>query len=98
MTSINNDVERSKAVYNAILDDLNASNLSDIKSETKENIKIDHSKNIESTIAKSENSMGDLEEDLDFLLSLKEPIQNTAIGIVQPVSLSTSHSNGKILD
>lgn len=81
-----------------ILGDLNASNLSDIKSEIKENIRTDQSKNIESmTIVKSENSMGDL-EDLDFLLSLKEPVQSTAIAIVQPMSLSTSHSNGKILD
>lgn len=99
MTSIYNDAERGKAAYRAILDDLNAMSSLDIKSETKKNTRIDRSKDIESTTnAKSENSIDDLEEDLDFLLSLKEPVQSTAIGIVQSMSLSTSHSNGKILD
>jgi len=90
LTSIHNDVERGKAAYNVILDDLNASSLSDTRSGTKENMK--------STNAKAEDSIDDLEEDLDFLLSLKEPVQSTVIGIVQPMSLSISHNSGKILD
>lgn len=88
-------------IYNAILDDLNASSFLNIKNEIEENPRTDQSKNNQymesTTIIKSENSIGDLEEDLDFLLSLKEPVHNTAIGIVHPMSLSISHSNGKIL-
>jgi len=91
LTSIYNDAERGKAAYSAILDELNATSLSaDIKSETKDST-TDQSKNVES--AKSEKSIDDLEEDLDFLLSLKEPIQSTAIGIAMPMSLSTPHSS-----
>jgi len=93
LTSIYNDVERGKATYNAILD-LNASNLSDTRSGTKENIK----STTKHDDAKAEDSIDDLEEDLEFLLSLKEPIQSTVIGIVQPMSLPTSHNSGKILD
>lgn len=96
MTSVYNDAERGKAAYSAILNELNVSSLSAvIKSETKANT-IDQSKNVES--AKSEKSIDDLEEDLDFLLSLKEPVQSIAIGIDMPMSLSMSRSSGKILD
>ncbi|EGI70156.1 PREDICTED: uncharacterized protein LOC105149136 [Acromyrmex echinatior] len=96
LTSIFNDAERGKTAYNVILNDLNASNLSDTKVETKENTGIDQSKTVDlMTNIKPEDSIDDLEEDLDFLLSLKEPIQSNVIGISQPVigiPLSTSHN------
>lgn len=97
MTSIYNGAERGKAAYNTILDNLNASSLSNVKSEPQQNTRTDQSKNVESaTNVKPENNMDDLEDELDFLLSLKEPVQSTVIGIIPPMSLSTS-SNGKIL-
>ncbi|KYN50199.1 PREDICTED: uncharacterized protein LOC108771201 [Cyphomyrmex costatus] len=94
LTSMFNDAEKGKAAYNMILNDLSASNLSDTKGGSKENTRIDQSQNVDSiTNVKSEDSIDDLEEDLDFLLSLKEPVQSTVIS--QPVigiSLSTSHN------
>ncbi|XP_011708253.1 PREDICTED: uncharacterized protein LOC105462986 [Wasmannia auropunctata] len=92
LTSIYNDAERGKAAYSAIVEDLKASSL--IKSGSNENARIDQSKDVESTTnAKAEGRIDDLEEDLDFLLSLQEPVQSTVIGIAQPVSLSTSHNS-----
>ncbi|KAL0118897.1 hypothetical protein PUN28_009491 [Cardiocondyla obscurior] len=93
LTSIYNDTERGKMAYKTILDDLNETTLLNIQSEMKESTRPNQSKNIEETNAEPEMGINDLEEDLDFLLSLKEPVQSTAIGIVQPVSLSTSHSS-----
>ncbi|XP_011867113.1 PREDICTED: uncharacterized protein LOC105561608 [Vollenhovia emeryi] len=92
LTSIYNDAERGRAAYSAILDDLNASSLPDTKDE---NTRTDDSKSVQlTTSTKPENSIDDLEEDLDFLLSLKEPVQSTTvIGIAQPTSLSTSHGS-----
>ena len=101
MTSIFNDAERGKAAYNVLLNDLNASSLSDTKVETKENMKTDQSKTVNFvTNVKPEDNIDDLEKDLDFLLSLKEPVQSTVIGIPQSVigiPLSMSHNTGKIL-
>ncbi|XP_071557831.1 uncharacterized protein [Temnothorax nylanderi] len=93
LTSIYNDAERSKAAYSAILDEL-----------IKENAKTDQSKDMKSTtnvkpennldhLEKDPDSLGDIEEDLDFLLSLKEPLQSTVTEIAQPMSLSTSRSS-----
>lgn len=100
MTSIYNDAERGKAAYSTILNDLNASSLSSVKNETEQNTGTDQSKNMElATTVKPENrSIDDLEDDLDFLLSLKEPVQDIVVGIIPPMSLSASHSSGKILD
>lgn len=65
-------------------------------------MRTDQLKNLESgKNVKSEDketSIDDLEEDLDFLLSLKEPVQSTVIGITQSMSLPMSHSSGKILN
>lgn len=101
MTNIFNDAERGKTAYNMILNTLNASSLSDTKVETKENTRTDQLKTVDlATNVKPEDSIDDLEEDLDFLLSLKEPVQSTVIGIPQPVigiSLSMSHNTGKVL-
>ncbi|XP_071629759.1 uncharacterized protein [Temnothorax longispinosus] len=93
LTSIYNDAERSKAAYSAILDEL-----------IKENAKTDQSKDMKSTtnvkpenkldhLEKDPDSLGDIEEDLDFLLSLKEPLPSTVTEIAQPMSLSTSRSS-----
>ncbi|XP_012539161.1 uncharacterized protein LOC105838270 [Monomorium pharaonis] len=92
LTSIYNYAERGKAAYSTILDDLNT--LLDTRSGTNEDTRINQSENMELAInMKLENNIDDLEKDLDFLLSLKEPVLNTAIGISVPMSLSTSHVN-----
>lgn len=99
MTSIYNTAEKGKAVYNAILDDLNASSSSaeeHLKNETNENTRTDQSKDLELTtnaVSESKNSTNNLEEDIDFLLSLKEPVQNNPTTIAQ--SISISHNIGK---
>ncbi|KYN14172.1 PREDICTED: uncharacterized protein LOC108766075 [Trachymyrmex cornetzi] len=96
LTSIFNNAERCKAAYNVILNDLNASSLSDTKVKTKEDTSTDQSKTVDLvTNVKPEDSIDNLEEDLDFLLSLKEPVQSTVIGIPQStigIPLSTSHN------
>jgi hypothetical protein len=56
----------------------------------------DQSKNLEPMInIKSKENIDNLEEDIDFLLSLKEPVQSNITIIKQPVSIS--RNNGKIL-
>lgn len=61
------------------------------------NTKTDQSRNLKSTINTkfaSENCINNSEEEIEFLLSLKEPIQSNP---TIPQLISTSH-NGKILD
>lgn len=68
-----------------------------MKNEMNEDTKTDQSRNlkpIENTKFASEDNINNLEAEIEFLLSLKEPIQNKPT-ISQLIS--TSH-NGKILD
>lgn len=74
----------------------NSSNIIYSKNKIDENIKTDQSRNLKSTAnAKfaSEDCINNLEK-IEFLLSLKEPIQSNP---TIPQLISTSH-NGKILD
>jgi hypothetical protein len=99
LTSIHNDAERGKAAYRTILDGLNTSSLPDTKSETKENTKTGQTENLEPvTNVNLEDDFANLEEDLDFLLSLKEPIQINESESMMPKLLSMSHNTGKILE
>ncbi|CAL1683916.1 unnamed protein product [Lasius platythorax] len=92
LTNINNDAEKGRAAYNTIFHP----NVSDVVysiNETKENMKTDQSKNLESTANTkylSKDSIDNLEEDIDFLLSLKEPIESNPT--IAPL-ISTSHNN-----
>lgn len=100
MTNINNDAEKGKVTYDDKIVHLNVSNLSDVaysENEIKESAEIQskNSESIESTKYPTEDSVDNLEEDIDFLLSLKEPVQSNPT--ITPL-LSTSHNNGKILD
>jgi len=61
-----------------------------------ENTTTDQSKNLEPIAnTKSKENLDNLEEDIDFLLSLKEPVQSNITTIRQSVPIS--HNNGKIL-
>ncbi|XP_070171488.1 uncharacterized protein [Polyergus mexicanus] len=98
LTNINNDAEKGKATYNTIFYP-NVSSSSDIvysKNEMKENTKIDQSKNLEltaNTKSLSEDGIDNL-EDIDFLLSLKEPVQSNPT--VPPAQLIfKSHNDSK---
>lgn len=100
MTNINNDAEKGKATYNTIFYP-NVSSSSDIvnsKDEIKENAKINQSKNLELT-ANTKSSLEDRIdnlEDIDFLLSLKEPVQSNPT--INPMQLISTSHNGKIVD
>lgn len=83
------------------MDNLKALNLltakEHMKSETNENTRTDQLKldlkltvNSESQSIDSSNNL----EDIDFLLSLKEPVQNNPATVTQ--SISISHNIGKI--
>jgi len=61
-----------------------------LKNETNESMK---KLNTESAESQSKNNINNLEEDIDFLLSLKEPVQNNPTTITQ--SISISHNTGK---
>ncbi|XP_029159712.1 uncharacterized protein LOC114931725 [Nylanderia fulva] len=95
LTNINNDAEKGKITYDTIFHS-NISNLSDVvhlKNEIKESTKINQSKSLESTANmkySTEDSIDNLEEDIDFLLSLKEPIQSNPT--IAPL-ISTSYNN-----
>ncbi|KAL6264807.1 hypothetical protein P5V15_004904 [Pogonomyrmex californicus] len=92
LTSIYNNAERGKAAYNAILNELDTSSLSNAENET-ENMQ-NQSENLTANVKfESNDNVQDLEEDLDFLLSLKEPVQDTRIGIAQSMSLPVSHNS-----
>ncbi|XP_011168582.2 uncharacterized protein LOC105201968 [Solenopsis invicta] len=93
LTSIHNDAERGKAAYSTILDGLNTSSLPDIKSGAKENMKTGQAENLEPvTNVNLEDNFVNLEKDLDFLLSLKEPIQTNEPESIVPKLLSMSHN------
>lgn len=95
LTSINNTAEKGKAAYNAVLNDLNASSsIADehTKSETNENSRTDQSKdtglNMNAEEVQSQSKDSTNLEDIDFLLSLKEPVQNNPMTITHPISIS----------
>ncbi|KAH0947119.1 hypothetical protein HN011_004018 [Eciton burchellii] len=97
LISIYNNAEEGKAAYNTILDELNtssSSNIIDSKPDVSENIMTDQSKNLEPMInIKSKENIDNLEEDIDFLLSLKEPVQSNITIIKQPVSISRNNDS-----
>ncbi|EZA56534.1 hypothetical protein DMN91_001863 [Ooceraea biroi] len=95
LTSICNNAEEGKAAYGIILNELDTSGSSSVsKTDASRDTTSDQSKNSElaaGTKSQSEDSIDSLEEDIDFLLSLKEPVQSGVTTITQPVPLS--HSN-----
>lgn len=100
MTNINNDAEKGKATYNTIFypNVSSSSNIVYSKNEMKENTKIDQSKNLElitNTKSPSEDGIDNL-EDIDFLLSLKEPVQSNPT--ISPAQLIFISHNGKIVN
>lgn len=97
ITSIYNNAENGKIAYKAILHDLNQSSLSNDKNETDDKTIVDRLE-LASRNAKTQSreSIDNLEEDIDFLLSLTEPVQSDLMTATQSVSIS--HDNGKISD
>ncbi|XP_020280524.1 uncharacterized protein LOC109853126 [Pseudomyrmex gracilis] len=98
LTSIHNDAEKGKIAYSAILNDLNASSAVCPKPETSKNTEDDQSKTSKlttNTKLQSDSSTDNLEEDIDFLLSLKEPVQRT-LRTTQPVSMTQANDYSKI--
>jgi hypothetical protein len=63
-----------------------------LKNETNKNTR---TVNADSAASQSKNSIDNSEEDIDFLLSLKEPVQNNPTTVIQ--SISISHNIGKRL-
>ncbi|XP_029675181.1 uncharacterized protein LOC115242780 isoform X1 [Formica exsecta] len=100
LTNINNDAEKGKATYNTIFypNVSSSSNIVYSKNEMNENTKIDQSKNLElttNTKSPSEDGIDNL-EDIDFLLSLKEPVQsNPTISPAQLIFISHNDSKAK---
>ncbi|XP_050454341.1 uncharacterized protein LOC126853011 [Cataglyphis hispanica] len=98
LTNINNDVEKGKVTYNTIFypNISSSSDIVNLKDEIKENAKINQSKNLEltaNTKSSFEDGIDNL-EDIDFLLSLKEPVQSNPT--INPMQLiSTSHNDSK---
>jgi len=94
--SICNNAEEAKVMYNTVLNELNTLNIIYSKTNVSENTTTDQSKNLELvTNAKSKENIDNLEEDIDFLLSLEQPVQNNITPAKESVSIS--RNNGKIL-
>lgn len=100
MTNINNDAEKGKVIYNTIFypNISSSSDIVNLKDEIKENVKINQSKNLEltaNTKSPFEDGIDNL-EDINFLLSLKEPVQSNPT--INPMQLISTSHNGKIVD
>lgn len=98
LTNINNDAEKRKLVYDTTFSPniSSSSNIIFSKSEMDENTKTDQSRNLKSTENTKfvpEDNINNLEKEIEFLLSLKEPIQkNPTISQL----ISTPHNDSKI--
>lgn len=91
LTSICNNAEEAKAAYNTVLDEPNTSSLAN---DAGEDATSGQSRILQpATKPRPEDSIDNLEEDIDFLLSLKEPVQSSAATITQPISVP--HASGK---
>ncbi|XP_072762729.1 uncharacterized protein [Anoplolepis gracilipes] len=94
LMNINNDAEKGEATYNTTIypNTLNSGDTVCLKNEKKKDIKTNQSKNLESNTKFPSEDINNLEEDIDFLLSLKEPVQNNP---TIPQFISTSHNDSK---
>lgn len=106
MTSIHNKAEENKATYNCILDTVETTSSPNAilaRSETNENARTERSEPLEEKARRSlsEEDLDNLEDDVDFLLSLDKPVQNNLPKITQTFNTSSASmcsNNGKILE